>query len=330
MIKLNASNLNFDTLNETVRKAKEDIEISDCLGQRFIGAGLSDKNLTIKGTPGNALGAYLNGSTISVFGNAQDAVGDTMNDGKIIVNGNIGDCAGYAMRGGRIFVKGNAGYRAGIHMKAYKEKKPLMVVGGGLLQVLVLNKETPVFCFACAILMIIFYINALEAKISTDPLTGLNNRGQLLNYTTQKSNLQREGRQTVVVMFDINDFKSINDTYGHAEGDRALKFVADSMRAACRTCNMPLFLARYGGDEFIIIAHPTDTGDIAPMIENIREQLRSKCRAVGAPYVLEIGAGHSQLEGGSDTFQLCLQRADENLYLDKTLQKSRRPAAAHR
>ena len=207
---------------------------------------------------------------------------------------------------------------------------PLMVVGGGLLQVLALNKETPVFCFACAILMIIFYINALEAKISTDPLTGLNNRGQLLNYTTQKSNLQREGRQTVVVMFDINDFKSINDTYGHAEGDRALKFVADSMRAACRTCNMPLFLARYGGDEFIIIAHPTDTGDIAPMIENIREQLRSKCRAVGAPYVLEIGAGHSQLEGGSDTFQLCLQRADENLYLDKTLQKSRRPAAAHR
>ena len=130
MIKLNASNLNFDTLNETVRKAKEDIEISDCLGQRFIGAGLSDKNLTIKGTPGNALGAYLNGSTISVFGNAQDAVGDTMNDGKIIVHGNIGDCAGYAMRGGRIFVKGNAGYRAGIHMKAYKDKIPALVIGG--------------------------------------------------------------------------------------------------------------------------------------------------------------------------------------------------------
>lgn len=130
MIKLNASNLNFDTLNETVRNAKEDIEISGCLGQRFIGAGLSDKNLIIKGTPGNALGAYLNGSAISVFGNAQDAVGDTMNDGKIIIYGNIGDCAGYAMRGGKIFVKGNAGYRAGIHMKAYKDKIPALVIGG--------------------------------------------------------------------------------------------------------------------------------------------------------------------------------------------------------
>ncbi|MBO7526217.1 MAG: glutamate synthase, partial [Clostridia bacterium] len=63
MIKLNALNLNFDQLNEAVRNSKEDIEISDCLGQRFIGAGLSDKNLTIYGTPGNALGAYLNGST---------------------------------------------------------------------------------------------------------------------------------------------------------------------------------------------------------------------------------------------------------------------------
>ena len=57
-------------------------------------------------------------------------MGDTMNEGKIIIHGNIGDAAGYAMRGGKIFVKGNAGYRAGIHMKAYKEKAPVMVIGG--------------------------------------------------------------------------------------------------------------------------------------------------------------------------------------------------------
>lgn len=130
MIKIDAKNLNFDQLNEQVRAAKEDVEISDCLGQRFIGAGLSDKNLTVLGTAGNALGAYLNGGKINVFGNAQDAVGDTMNDGKIIVHGNIGDCAGYAMRGGKIFVKSNAGYRAGIHMKAYKEKIPALIIGG--------------------------------------------------------------------------------------------------------------------------------------------------------------------------------------------------------
>lgn len=130
MLKINALNIDFEKLNDKVRSAKDDVEISNCLGQRFIGAGLSNKNLIIKGTPGNALGAYLNGSSINVFGNAQDAVGDTMNDGKIIIHGNIGDCAGYAMRGGKIFVKGNAGYRAGIHMKAYEEKIPALVIGG--------------------------------------------------------------------------------------------------------------------------------------------------------------------------------------------------------
>ena len=53
-----------------------------------------------------------------------------MNDGKIIINGNAGDTLGYAMRGGKIFVKGNAGYRTGIHMKEYKDKNPVIAVGG--------------------------------------------------------------------------------------------------------------------------------------------------------------------------------------------------------
>ena len=130
MIKINAEKTNFQDLNDKVRQATEDVEISGTLGERFIGAGLSNKKLVIKGTPGNALGAYLNGANIEVFGNGQDAVGDTMNDGEIVIHGNIGDCAGYAMRGGKIFVKGNAGYRTGIHMKAYKEKIPALVVGG--------------------------------------------------------------------------------------------------------------------------------------------------------------------------------------------------------
>ena len=63
-------------------------------------------------------------------GNAQDAVGDTMNAGRIVIRGSIGDAAGYAMRGGELYVQGDAGYRAGIHMKAYGDKLPVMVIGG--------------------------------------------------------------------------------------------------------------------------------------------------------------------------------------------------------
>ena len=127
---LDATGMDQIMLNEIIRQNETDVHIINCLGQRFIAAGMTGKQITIDGIPGNALGAYLNGATITVNANAQDAVGDTMNEGEIIIHGNIGDAAGYAMRGGRILVKGNAGYRAGIHMKAYKEKVPVMIIGG--------------------------------------------------------------------------------------------------------------------------------------------------------------------------------------------------------
>lgn len=130
MVKIDAAGLDYRALNDAIRASGADCAIFDCLGQRFIAAGMDARKITIEGIPGNALGAYLNGAEIRVNGNAQDAVGDTMNAGSIIVNGSIGDAAGYAMRGGKILVKGDAGYRAGIHMKAYKDKIPVMVIGG--------------------------------------------------------------------------------------------------------------------------------------------------------------------------------------------------------
>lgn len=127
---INSTNLDYRALNEQIRVSEGTCKITGCCGQRFIAAGMSDKNITIDGVPGNALGAYLNGASITVNANVQDAAGDTMNEGEIIIHGNIGDAAGYAMRGGRILVKDNAGYRAGIHMKEYQDKVPVMVIGG--------------------------------------------------------------------------------------------------------------------------------------------------------------------------------------------------------
>lgn len=150
---INARELDYLTLNQKIRETDGNCNITECLGQRFIGAGMSGRQIEISGIPGNAMGAYLNGAKITVNGNAQDAVGDTMNNGKIVIHGSVGDAVGYAMRGGEIYVRSNAGYRAGIHMKEYKEKKPVMVIGGrtgsflgeyqagGLIIVLGLNKE---------------------------------------------------------------------------------------------------------------------------------------------------------------------------------------------
>lgn len=130
MKRINASGLDFKALNEQLRQMNSDCAIENCCGQRFLAAGMADRKLTIDGLPGNALGAYLNGAEITVNGNAQDAVGDTMNAGRIVIRGSVGDAVGYAMRGGEIFVRQNAGYRAGIHMKAYRDKVPSLIIGG--------------------------------------------------------------------------------------------------------------------------------------------------------------------------------------------------------
>ncbi|UMZ73819.1 hypothetical protein [Natranaerofaba carboxydovora] len=148
---------NYKDLNVEIRKAvkevnKQNIELKNIFGQRYIGAGLEGNiNIKINGVPGNNLAAMCDGPKFEVFDNAQDMVGNTMNDGEIIIYGHVSDTPGIAMRGGKIFIREQAGYRVGIHMKAYKDKIPVLVVGentgdflgeymaGGVLIVLGLN-----------------------------------------------------------------------------------------------------------------------------------------------------------------------------------------------
>ncbi|MCL1971998.1 MAG: hypothetical protein FWG57_03285 [Endomicrobia bacterium] len=134
MITINAKNIHYRALNDSIDKAvrtSKNIKLTDVCGQRYIGRGL-DENIKIKiyGTPGNDTAAYMDGAELEIFGSAQDALANTMNRGKIIVHGHCGDTAGYAMRGGEIYVEGSVGYRVGIHMKEYRDLKPVIVVGG--------------------------------------------------------------------------------------------------------------------------------------------------------------------------------------------------------
>jgi glutamate synthase domain-containing protein 3 len=132
---IDASGLLFKDLNVRLRDAvaagAEKIEIRNVYGQRYIGTDLDRPvRLDIFGTPGNDLGSFMNGPTVVVHGNAQDGCGNTMNEGEIVIEGHAGDIIGMSARGGKIFVRDNVGYRAAIHMKEYKSKKPVVVVGG--------------------------------------------------------------------------------------------------------------------------------------------------------------------------------------------------------
>jgi glutamate synthase domain-containing protein 3 len=107
------------------------IELADVYGQRYLGCALpSDVEIDIHGTPGNDMGAYMDGAHLEVYGNGQDQIANTMNEGSIVVHGHCGDAVGYAMRGGEVFVRDYVGWRVGIHMKQYREKRPVIVIGG--------------------------------------------------------------------------------------------------------------------------------------------------------------------------------------------------------
>ena len=191
---------------------------------------------------------------------------------------------------------------------------PLGVLSFGLIQTFML--EGPLFCFGCTIMMTFFYIHSMQALISVDSLTRLNNRGQINRYMEQLR--FRENIQLYVMMIDIDRFKEINDTCGHAEGDRALILVAEALRKVCGRVNCPIFLGRYGGDEFTVFIQNPEDGDLPEQVaEIIRSAIAEKQQENHLLYNLQVSIGFDALQGRNDTVEACLVRADEKLYEDK-------------
>ncbi len=134
-VRIDATGLDYRALGtrlkEVLKGGAEQVELYNVCGQRYIGAGIQEKaRVDIYGTPGNDLGSFMGGLRLHVHGNAQDGCGNTLDGGELVIYGHAGDIVGYAMRGGKIFIRGSVGYRAAIHMKEYKEKRPVIVIGG--------------------------------------------------------------------------------------------------------------------------------------------------------------------------------------------------------
>jgi glutamate synthase domain-containing protein 3 len=132
---IDAAGVSYRDLNTRLREAITEgvnrIQLQNVCGQRYLGTDLHRVvDIHVQGTPGNDMAAFMDGPRIEVHGNAQDGCGNTMNDGQLVIHGRAGDLTGYAMRGGKIFIRDDVGYRAAIHMKEYKDKRPIIVIGG--------------------------------------------------------------------------------------------------------------------------------------------------------------------------------------------------------
>ena len=193
---------------------------------------------------------------------------------------------------------------------------PIILSIFGVMQTLWL--EAPMFCFGCSIMMLYVYITSLNDQVSIDELTKLNNRTQLKKYVASEAQKQSSDKyDRYVLMVDLNKFKQINDQYGHVEGDYALKRTADALKLSCSENPMRTFIARYGGDEFIIIAKTDKEENIKALCQSIRDNLKHLNKKAGAEYELTASIGYSPYSGDIASFRAALAKADDYLYKEK-------------
>lgn len=136
-----------------------------------------------------------------------------------------------------------------------------------------------------------------QNQSTTDELTGLPNRRAFDRYVSRPFRLQRERRRDfAVVMVDIDDFKAYNDTYGHIEGDECLRRVSAALERVARVHDV--FLARFGGEEFVLAGVPRSEGDLRKgcerLVSCVAEQ-RIEHRETARGYVT-ISVGYATLK----------------------------------
>ena len=153
-----------------------------------------------------------------------------------------------------------------------------------------------------------------------DHLTGVFSRHPLDNVLNDRIASARAGHAFACIMLDIDNFKHINDTCGHVVGDEALKDAAAILRTCIRTGD---FLARYAGDEFIIVMDAADPHAYRQVLDRIRQAADAFNRSNGKPYALGFSAGAAEYEPGSGMDRsVFLAHVDALMYQDKRIKKA--------
>jgi len=161
-----------------------------------------------------------------------------------------------------------------------------------------------------------------EALSLTDELTGLPNRRAFVQRLDQElSRSQRTGQPLAMVLLDIDNFKDINDRYGHNVGDMILRCYAQSMVLELRQHDL---LARYGGEEFVLLLPETLLGDARNAMDKLSRRIRHAPLDAGGTRIglPTFSAGIACLQSG-ETATTLLNRADQSLYLAKRLGRNR-------
>ena len=156
-----------------------------------------------------------------------------------------------------------------------------------------------------------------QAEALKDGLTGLaNTRALQVHVDRELGRARRTGCELALILFDIDDFKAINDEYGHLIGDRALQEVARVLRKTTRPYDMSI---RYGGDEFVVLLSPCGRVEAEERRRSFQEAVASiKLETPdGRTIQMTTSAGVGVFPDDGETYERLLARADRRMYRDK-------------
>ena len=161
-----------------------------------------------------------------------------------------------------------------------------------------------------------------DAAVNRDPLTDARNRASLLSDLREQHALVRRGLQEcAIVMIDLDHFKDVNDSHGHAAGDVVLRSIAHSLQATLRSYDR---LYRYGGEEFLLCSPQTSLDAAAELADRLRAALGelSIQAGEGDPIHITASLGVAALDG-THPVEDSVQRADEAMYRAKKAGRNR-------
>lgn len=156
----------------------------------------------------------------------------------------------------------------------------------------------------------------LEKLARTDALTGIMNRGGLMNgLTNEMDRASRYKHPLTIMMIDIDHFKQVNDEYGHVQGDNVIIEVADILSKVSRSTDS---VGRYGGEEFLLLMPETETVKAKILAERIRVDVANHhfCHEEGLDISVTCSIGVTEFESNQDSSSL-LKTVDEMLYKAK-------------
>lgn len=188
----------------------------------------------------------------------------------------------------------------------------IFCVLGMLLEILV--PRLPASAMGMVLTLLVNHMSVQRSQISIDELTNLNNRNKFNRYLSTALHSLPADKKLYLFVLDMDNFKQINDTYGHINGDRALILLSNVLKRVCGPKGH--FISRFGGDEFVVVAKYENIKECANLAHEIKATLAVLSKDFVSPLSVSIGYADAV---ENDNIPDLFNRADKRLYAEKAV-----------